>query len=94
MKVIVMHVYADDHGLIQSYVFQVIAEAAEYIWDRYGYEFGTDYSMIFKALSHINYNVRLAAAEALAAALDENPDSIQVRFIYLGFSCFSCNLAN
>ncbi|PPR92002.1 hypothetical protein GOBAR_AA28683 [Gossypium barbadense] len=54
-----------------------IAEAAEDIWDRYGYDFGTDYSGIFKALSHINYNVRLAAAEALAAALDENPDSIQ-----------------
>ncbi|OMO84593.1 Armadillo-like helical [Corchorus capsularis] len=54
-----------------------IAEAAEDLWDRYGYDFGTDYSGIFKALSHINYNVRLAAAEALAAALDENPDTIQ-----------------
>ncbi|XWS58445.1 hypothetical protein CRYUN_Cryun08bG0034400 [Craigia yunnanensis] len=54
-----------------------IAEAAEDVWDRYGYDFGTDYSGLFKALSHINYNVRLAAAEALAAALDENPDSIQ-----------------
>ncbi|KAM3705375.1 hypothetical protein ACJW31_03G074900 [Castanea mollissima] len=54
-----------------------IAEAAEDIWDRYGHEFGTDYSGLFKALSHSNYNVRLAAAEALAAALDENPDSIQ-----------------
>lgn len=54
-----------------------IAEAAEDVWDRYGYDFGTDYSGLFKALSHINYNVRMAAAEALAAALDENPDSIQ-----------------
>ncbi|KAF2306959.1 hypothetical protein GH714_022778 [Hevea brasiliensis] len=54
-----------------------IAEAAEDIWDRYGYDFGTDYSGLFKALSHINYNVRVATAEALAAALDENPDSIQ-----------------
>ncbi|KAI9185460.1 hypothetical protein LWI28_007508 [Acer negundo] len=54
-----------------------VAEAAEDIWDRYGHEFGTDYSGLFKALSHINYNVRLAAAEALAAALDEHPDSIQ-----------------
>ncbi|KAL4637781.1 hypothetical protein ACB092_03G100700 [Castanea dentata] len=54
-----------------------IAEAAEDIWDRYGHEFGTDYSGLFKALSHSNYNVRLAAAEALATALDENPDSIQ-----------------
>ncbi|CAI0433676.1 unnamed protein product [Linum tenue] len=54
-----------------------IAEAAEDIWDRYGHEIGTDYSGLFKALSHVNYNVRLAAAEALAAALDENSDSIQ-----------------
>ena len=48
------------------------------IWDLYGLDFGTDFSGLFKALSHINYNVRLAAAEALAAALDEYPDSIQV----------------
>ncbi|XP_059439580.1 protein ILITYHIA isoform X2 [Corylus avellana] len=54
-----------------------IAEAAEDIWDRYGHAYGTDYSGLFKALSHCNYNVRLAAAEALAAALDENPDCIQ-----------------
>ncbi|KAH9728173.1 protein ILITYHIA [Citrus sinensis] len=55
----------------------LVAEAAEDIWDRYGYDFGTDYSGLFKALSHSNYNVRLAAAEALATALDEYPDSIQ-----------------
>lgn len=54
-----------------------VAEAAEDLWDRYGYDFGTDYSCLFKALSHVNYNVRLAAAEALAAALDEYPDTIQ-----------------
>ncbi|KAJ4721119.1 translational activator GCN1 [Melia azedarach] len=54
-----------------------VAEAAEDIWDRYGHDFGTDYSGLFRALSHSNYNVRLAAAEALAAALDEHPDSIQ-----------------
>lgn len=54
-----------------------IAETAEDIWDRYGHEFGTDYSGIFKALSHINYNVRLSAAEALAAAVDEKPETIQ-----------------
>ncbi|GMN25829.1 hypothetical protein TIFTF001_001087 [Ficus carica] len=54
-----------------------VAEAAEDIWDRYGYDFETDYSGLLKALSHINYNVRLAAAEALAAALDERPDTIQ-----------------
>ncbi|KAL8156542.1 hypothetical protein AgCh_001585 [Apium graveolens] len=54
-----------------------VAEAAEDIWDRYGYEFGRDYSGLFKSLSHVNYNVRIAAAEALAAALDEYPDTIQ-----------------
>lgn len=57
---------------------QCVAEAAEDIWDHYGYDLGTDYSGIFKALSHVNYNVRVAAAEALAAALDESPDTIQV----------------
>lgn len=57
---------------------QLVAEAAEAIWDHYGYDLGTDYSGIFKALSNINFNVRVAAAEALAAALDENPDTIQV----------------
>ncbi|KAK6915301.1 hypothetical protein RJ641_020418 [Dillenia turbinata] len=55
----------------------LIAEAAEDIWDRYGHDFGTDYSKIFIALSHINYNVRVATAEGLAAALDENPETIQ-----------------
>ncbi|KAL8159190.1 hypothetical protein V2J09_000727 [Rumex salicifolius] len=56
---------------------KTVAEAAEDLWDRYGYDFGTDYSVLFKALSHVNYNVRMAAAEALAAALDEYPDTIQ-----------------
>ncbi|PKA55682.1 hypothetical protein AXF42_Ash011974 [Apostasia shenzhenica] len=59
---------------------KVVAEAAEEIWDCYGYDFGTDYSSLFDALSHINYNVRVAAAEALAAALDENPETIQEAF--------------
>lgn len=63
--------------------FQVVAEAAEDIWDRYGFDFGTDYSGLYVALSHANYNVRLAAAEALAAALDENPDTIQVNISFL-----------
>ncbi|KAJ8616836.1 hypothetical protein MRB53_036208 [Persea americana] len=54
-----------------------VAEAAEDVWDRYGFDFGTDYSGLFVSLSHVNYNVRIAAGEALAAALDENPDSIQ-----------------
>ncbi|KAK7397369.1 hypothetical protein VNO78_18538 [Psophocarpus tetragonolobus] len=54
-----------------------VAQVAEEIWDHYGFDFGTDFSGLYKALSHINYNVRVAAAEALAAALDEHPDSIQ-----------------
>lgn len=48
------------------------------MWDCYRNDFGTDYSGLFGALSHVNYNVRVAAAEALAAALDEKPDTIQV----------------
>ncbi|KAI0489335.1 hypothetical protein KFK09_029177 [Dendrobium nobile] len=56
---------------------KAVAEAAEKVWDCYGCEFGTDYSGLFDALSHVNYNVRVAAAEALAAALDENPETIQ-----------------
>lgn len=57
---------------------QAVTELAEEVWDSYGFEFGTDYSCLLDALSHVNYNVRFAAAEALAAALDENPDTIQV----------------
>ncbi|KAL8544545.1 hypothetical protein ACS0TY_004932 [Phlomoides rotata] len=54
-----------------------VAEVAEDVCDCYRHEFGTDYSELFKALSHVNYNVRVAAAEALAAVFDENPDTIQ-----------------
>lgn len=61
------------------YGVQSVAEEAEDVWDCYRNEFGTDYSGLFAALSHVNYNVRVAAAEALAAALDEKPDTIQVR---------------
>ncbi|KAK9146319.1 hypothetical protein Sjap_006222 [Stephania japonica] len=56
---------------------KTVSEVAEDVWDRYGYEFGTDYSGLLVALSHNNYNVRLAAAEAVAAAMDEDPDTIQ-----------------
>lgn len=70
--------------------FQSIAQVAEDIWDHYGFDFGTDFSGIFKALSHVNYNVRLAAAEALAAALDEYPDSIHVCLLYNLHSVVEC----
>ncbi|XP_062214757.1 protein ILITYHIA-like [Phragmites australis] len=56
---------------------KVVAELSEDLWDRFGFDVCTDYSGIFDALSHKNYNVRAAAAEALAAALDENPDKMQ-----------------
>ena len=69
-------------GFITFISPQLVAEAAEDIWDRYGYEFGTNYSGLFKALSHINYNIRIASAEALAAALDECPDTIQVNLMF------------
>lgn len=57
---------------------QSVAEVAEDVWDRYDHEFGTNYSGLFRALSHVNYNVRTAAADALATAFDENPDTLQV----------------
>ncbi|KVI07286.1 Armadillo-like helical [Cynara cardunculus var. scolymus] len=62
---------------ISVYDIHSVAEVAEDIWDRYDHEFGTDYSGLFRSLSHVNYNVRMAAADALAAALDEYPDTIQ-----------------
>lgn len=61
----------------------MVAELAEELWDRFGFDVITDYSGIFNALSHKNYNVRAASAEALAAALDENQDKMQV-------SCLQC----
>ncbi|CAA7390601.1 unnamed protein product [Spirodela intermedia] len=39
---------------------KVVAEAAEDIWDRYGFDFGTDYSGLYVALSHANYNETLS----------------------------------
>lgn len=62
----------------EIFIFQSVAEVAEDVWDRYDHEFGTDYSGLFKALSHVNYNIRTAAADALAAVLDEYPDTLQV----------------
>ncbi|KAG5149464.1 hypothetical protein JHK82_016345 [Glycine max] len=57
---------------------------AEDIWDRYGFDFGTDFSGLYRVFSHINYNVCVAAAKALAAALDEHVDSIQINVSRLG----------
>ncbi|KAF8392110.1 hypothetical protein HHK36_022452 [Tetracentron sinense] len=79
-------VLTDGHEAAARRLYQRIeevAEVAEDIWDRYGYDFGTHYSGLLKALSHVNYNVRLAAAEAIAAALDENPETIQEALLAL-----------
>ncbi|OVA02254.1 HEAT [Macleaya cordata] len=70
-----------------------VAEVAEDVWDRYGHDFGSDYSGLLSALSHVNYNVRLAAGEAIAAALDENPDTIQEALATL-FSLYIRDLAS
>lgn len=55
---------------------KLVAEVAETLWERCAFDFGTDYSRLLAALSHVNLNVRQAAAEALAAAMDESPDTI------------------
>lgn len=68
----------------------MVAELAEELWDRFGFDIITDYSGIFDALSHKNYNVRAASAEALAAALDENPDKMQVSFQWRNFLFCIC----
>lgn len=55
------------------------AEAAELVWDMYGQEVGRDYAVsILGALKHPFLDVRTAAASALAAALEEYPDTMQV----------------
>jgi hypothetical protein len=69
----------------------VVAELAEDLWDRFGFDVCADYSGIFDALSHKNFSVRAAAAEALAAALDENPEKMQVSD-RLSKSCSTCVL--
>ena len=70
---------------LHMYLLQVVAELAEELWDLYGFDIITDYCGIFDALSHKNYNVRAASAEALAAALDENPDKMQVSIQWCKF---------
>lgn len=55
---------------------KTIAELAEPLWDLCGFDIGKDYSGLLAALSHVNFNVRQAAAESLAAAMDENPETV------------------
>ncbi|CAM6126914.1 unnamed protein product [Calypogeia fissa] len=55
-----------------------IAELAEEVWDLYGHDLGTNYAQgLTKALGHVNFNVRQAAAEGLADAMDEYPNTVQ-----------------
>lgn len=53
------------------------AEAAEEVWDLYNHDLGNDFTGLFTALSHVNYNVRVAASQGLAAAMDEFPSTVQ-----------------
>lgn len=53
------------------------AVAAEEIWDLYNHDLGNEFSGLFTALSHVNYNVRLAASQGLASAMDDFPSCVQ-----------------
>ena len=64
-----------------------MAEVVEDLCVRFDHELGSHYLGLFKALSHVNYNVRMAAADALAAVLDEYPDTLQVTIIFYFESC-------
>ncbi|GKF30027.1 hypothetical protein Tco_0096369, partial [Tanacetum coccineum] len=44
---------------------------------RYDHELTSGYLGFFKGLSHVNYNVRMAAADALAVVSDEYTDTLQ-----------------
>eukprot|EP00850_Spirogloea_muscicola_P017739 SM000155S01668 [mRNA] locus=s155:261471:283828:+ [translate_table: standard] len=53
-------------------------EAAEVLWDMYRHELGPDYApRLVAALAHAHLDVRMAAARALAAAMDEQPTTVQ-----------------
>uniref|UniRef100_A0ACD6AQE4 Uncharacterized protein n=2 Tax=Avena sativa TaxID=4498 RepID=A0ACD6AQE4_AVESA len=56
---------------------QDVAKLAKELWVNFSCDVCMDYSGIFNALSHKNYNVRVAAANALGSALFENPDKVQ-----------------
>ncbi|CAI5476129.1 unnamed protein product [Closterium sp. Yama58-4] len=54
------------------------AEAAEMVWDMYGHELGPEYAPnLIVSLGNPSQEVRLAAAEAMAAAMDEYRGTIQ-----------------
>jgi hypothetical protein len=68
------------------------AETAEEIWDLYNHDLGKDFTGLFTALSHGNYNVRMAASLGLAAAMYEYPDSVQVLFLFTALWFLRCPL--
>ncbi|GJX89197.1 hypothetical protein Tco_0341211 [Tanacetum coccineum] len=47
----------------------------------YDHELTTDYLGFFKGLSHVNYNVRMVAADVLAVGSDGYPDTLQGSFV-------------
>ncbi|GJP65751.1 hypothetical protein CLOP_g22614, partial [Closterium sp. NIES-67] len=54
------------------------AEAAEMVWDMYGHQLGSEYAPnLIISLGNQSQEVRLAAAEAMAAAMDEYRGTIQ-----------------
>ncbi|CAI5531411.1 unnamed protein product [Closterium sp. Naga37s-1] len=54
------------------------AEAAEMVWDMYGHHLGPEYAPnLIVSLGNPSQEVRLAAAEAMAAAMDEYRGTIQ-----------------
>ncbi|CAI5932122.1 unnamed protein product, partial [Closterium sp. NIES-64] len=54
------------------------AEAAEMVWDMYGHQLGPEYAPnLIVSLGNPSQEVRLAAAEAMAAAMDEYRGTIQ-----------------
>ncbi|CAI7810608.1 unnamed protein product [Closterium sp. NIES-54] len=53
------------------------AEAAEMVWDMYGHQLGPEYALdLIDSLGNPSQEVRLAAAEAMAAAMDEYRSTI------------------
>lgn len=55
------------------------AEAAEFVWDMYGHQLGEQYGpSLMAALANGSPEVRQAAAEGLAAAMDEYKGTIPV----------------
>ena len=54
-------------------------EAAELVWDMYRHEMTAECMPVLTSfLKHSSWNVRVAAAQGLAAAMDEYPKTVPV----------------